>query len=375
MAIRYGSISKLSGKRRNPYCVRPPVTEYNENGSPIKPKPICYTDTWVHGFAALTAWKAGTYEPGCEAAMDMSPNGAKEMDLVRRILADYSRVTKRTEGLTFRQVYDLAVEWKTAHTTVAESTLRSYQTSIKYLEPLYDIPIQDISLGTLQQLMDGLQIKSGSKKVVLNALRLVYKYAEDYKIVQYNPCSAIKISQDETAHSRPFSEDEIATLWQHVDDNDFIKRIIVMCYTGFRRSAYASLDIHLEERYLQGGIKTAASKNRIVPIHDAILPIVRYLVDQYGSLDPGISGTGFQMRFIRECHKLGIDGVTPHSTRHTFATLCKRYRVPEDIRQMLMGHTTGNITNDVYTHLTPDDLREYVNQICCPSVGNGFQNF
>ena len=375
MAIRYGSISKLSGKRRNPYCVRPPVTEYNENGSPIKPKPICYTDTWVHGFAALTAWKAGTYEPGCEAAMDMSPNGAKEMDLIRRILADYSRVTKRTEGMTFKQVYDIALEWRAKHDHLSENTVHNYGSHIKHLMPIYDIPIKDIYLDTLQHLMDSLDLKSGSKEAVKNVLRITYKYAVDYGIVQRDIASAIKITKDATKHSRAFTEDEIEILWNHVDDNDFVKRILVMCYTGFRRAAYASLEVHLDERYLKGGVKTAASKNRIVPIHDAIYPLVESLVDQYGSLDPQLSENGFSLKFDRECKRLGIEGVTPHSTRHTFATLCKRYRIPEDIRQMLMGHQTHNITNDVYTHLTPEDLRAYINMICCPSVGNGFQNF
>ena len=50
----YGSISYLGKGRRNPYCVRPPVTEFDENGKAIRPSPICYTDTWEHGFIALT---------------------------------------------------------------------------------------------------------------------------------------------------------------------------------------------------------------------------------------------------------------------------------------------------------------------------------
>lgn len=38
--------------------------------------------------------------------------------------------------------------------------------------------------------------------------------------------------------------------------------------------------VNLDEWYFQGGIKSASGKNRIVPIHDRIKPLVKNLVNQ-----------------------------------------------------------------------------------------------
>ena len=48
--------------------------------------------------------------------------------------------------------------------------------------------------------------------------------------------------------------------------------ILVMCYSGFRVSAFVQKDfeVNLEEGYFRGGIKTESGRNRTVPIHSAI---------------------------------------------------------------------------------------------------------
>ena len=68
----YGSIKFLGKGRRNPYAVHPPVTEFSLNGSPITPKALCYVDSWIKGFAVLTAYKAGTYYPGYEKTLNIT---------------------------------------------------------------------------------------------------------------------------------------------------------------------------------------------------------------------------------------------------------------------------------------------------------------
>ena len=54
---------------------------------------------------------------------------------------------------------------------------------------------------------------------------------------------------------------------------------LIMLYTkGFRISEYINLkleDINLEELTFMGGTKTEAGKNRIIPIHSRILPLLK----------------------------------------------------------------------------------------------------
>ena len=58
----YGSIRYLGAGRRNPYGVYPPVKEFDDDGRAVGRKAICYVDSWLKGFAVLTAYHAAWKE-------------------------------------------------------------------------------------------------------------------------------------------------------------------------------------------------------------------------------------------------------------------------------------------------------------------------
>ncbi len=41
-----------------------------------------------------------------------------------------------------------------------------------------------------------------------------------------------------------------------------------------------SENVHLNERYMIGGVKTEAGKNRVIPIHESIVPLIEYRLSQ-----------------------------------------------------------------------------------------------
>ena len=136
-----------------------------------------------------------------------------------------------------------------------------------------------------------------------------------------------------------------------------------MCYSGFRISAYLTLEINLQEQYFKGGIKTAAGKDRIVPIHSAILPLVRRRIKEYGKILPLTPGC-FRNKMYDALDRLGMERHTPHDCRHTFSRLCEKYKVNENDRKRMLGHSFGNdITNKIYGHRTIEDLREEIEKI------------
>jgi len=64
-------------------------------------------------------------------------------------------------------------------------------------------------------------------------------------------------------------------LWQNTDDLG-ARTALILC-SGFRPSELLKIktaDVNLEEKYMRGGIKTRASKNRVIPIAEKILPFV-----------------------------------------------------------------------------------------------------
>ena len=87
----FGSIRYLGSGRRNCYAVHPPSDGLTLNGSPNRPPALCYVDDWIKGFTILTAYKAGTYEPGMEKHLDIENSNNLE-SLAVRIMADYSTI-------------------------------------------------------------------------------------------------------------------------------------------------------------------------------------------------------------------------------------------------------------------------------------------
>lgn len=60
------------------------------------------------------------------------------------------------------------------------------------------------------------------------------------------------------------------------------------------------------------------------------------------------------------CNRLGLCGITWHSLRHSHATLLDAVGAPLGTVQALLGHSTSEITREVYLHAIPDDQRRAV---------------
>jgi len=358
----YGSLSFLSGKRRNPWCVRPPVTEYNDDGKPIQPKPICYTDTWLHGFAVLTAWKAGTYEKGMEK--EFRRQNISEKEAIEMIIIDYMRLSHRLEGMTFKEVYDASMEWKFSTKTYSEHYKNSLKSGYKHCEELNNLPFKDIRTMDLQKVVDDCQRKSGTKFQIKNVLNVMYDYAIMNDIVQKNYAKGVRFDANDVEHGQAFSEELLKVFWEDAEHgSEIAKQVLVMCYSGFRISEYPNLVIDFELKTFTGGSKTDAGKNRIVPIHSLIYPYVSELIKTKRTL--GINSGSFTKKFHAYISSKGSQG-TPHWTRHTFSALCEHYHVRENDRKRMLGHVIGDVTNDVYGHRTIDELREEIEKINRP---------
>ena len=56
---------------------------------------------------------------------------------------------------------------------------------------------------------------------------------------------------------------------------------------------------------------------------------------------------------------------TPHAARHTFNSLLADIDISSTVRSKLMGHSVGNVTEAVYTHLDMGTLLDAVNKLEC----------
>lgn len=376
----FGSIRYLGKGRRNCYAVHPPAT-LDATGKAIRPPAICYVDDYLKGFAVLTAYKAGTYKPGMEKELEIAPTTDADA-LVSRILSDYNTFKgteekhPETHKLTFSEVYEQFYAWKFPDGTKASySSMESYKTAYSNCKTLRNRTFEDLKAPDLQDVIDKCALKKQSKAIILTLFKQMYKYAIYSEIVSENKALYVKVNaNDDTEHGTPFSDEELQILWNNTDDPE-VQLILIMCYSGWRIGEVLKLTTNLEERYFQGGIKTAAGKDRIVPIHPAIYEFVKNKVlTQNGRLCIYSQTQHRNALFYPTLERLGIVGDpkhTPHDCRHTFSALCEKYGVRENDRKRMLGHSFGNdVTNAVYGHRTLEELRAEIEKIKVPFVTN-----
>ena len=370
MATEYGSIRFLGTNRRNPYAVHPPTTEFNENGIPQTPKALCYVDDWYKGFAVLTAYKAGTYYPGYEKTL---PNSFSQSDsnFINRILSDYNLTKAADERTmvakkTFAEVYEEFYTWKYEQDksrVYSHQAKDSTRAAFKNSKAIHNRPFSDLRHQDLQNVIDACPLKYSSKELIVSLFKQMYKYADIYELCDKNHSAHVKINiPDDDEHGVPFTDQEMSIIWKH-KDNPTAELILILCYSGFRIGELKSLDINLEQRYFYGGLKTDAGRNRTVPIHSSIFNMVARRIQYYGKLSK-YSESKFRIEMYNFLSSVGIEKHTPHDCRHTFSMLCEKYKVSENDRKRMIGHSfSGDITNAVYGHRTLEDLREEIEKI------------
>lgn len=364
----YGSIKYLGKGRRNPYAVHPPTKEFTLDGVPITPKALCYVDDWMKGFAVLTAYHAGTYTPGMELNLADLPQSG-DTAVINRILADYNKITGNsmaTSGKTFAEVYEEFYQYKFERDKsrdYSQALKSSLYAAFKNCKILHDRPFKELRHDDLQGVIDSCTLKYSSLRNMVSLLNQMYAYAEMYELCDKDYSAHVKVHvRNDAEHGEAFTEQELKKLWEH-KDNEIVEMILIMCYSGFRITAYKTLKVNLKERYFQGGVKTAAGKDRIVPIHSGIYDLVKHRTRNKKAL---LNDTVpfFRTAMYRTLEQLGIPRHTPHDCRHTFSALCERYAVSENDRKRMLGHSFGNdITNQIYGHRELEDLRREIEKI------------
>lgn len=334
----FGSVVKLSGKRRNPYMARPPVTAYRDNGSPITPKAIGYYPDWPSAYEALLEYRRNPYDVD-------------------------------TRRITFAEVYKrMIAEKKSLPEPPSKSTFQAYQAAFKNCAVLHPMPFADIRLNHLQGVVNDCPLKYSSLVFIVNLYHQLYKYALKFDICEKDYSAFVSIlKKDDNEKGVPFNEEELSILWNHWEDPT-VSTMLIMIYTGFRISAAEKLHLDREKWYFRGGVKTSAGKDRIVPIH----PGIQNLVESVYSPDTGIlacRAQEYRKRMYKCLESLNIKRHTPHDCRHTFSWLCDKYEVDTFAKKLLMGHCLGkDVTDKVYGHRMIDELRIEIEKIQVPEI-------
>ena len=243
------------------------------------------------------------------------------------------------------------------------STITAYRAAFKHLQEFHDKEFKAMTINDWQRCMDNCPTGRQTKENIRVVLNLLYRYAiprgwASPELMSFKG-DFIRIDDkgSSTSEKTGFTEEELALLWKRADDVPFAGVILLMCYTGFRLGEF--LSVEYKDGCLIGGSKTDAGKNRTVPVSPR--------VERFVPLIPHAMSQGaFRKQFYATLDACGIRNddhrLTPHSTRHTFATLIKKVQAPDADKLRLIGHTSGKMLR-YYQDVSVDDLRQITNML------------
>ncbi|MGN1083539.1 MAG: zinc-ribbon domain-containing protein [Lachnospiraceae bacterium] len=334
----YGSIKKLGGNRSRPFAVYPPATGRSPDGSLPTPPAIGYYKDWDSAFDALSEYH--------RAPCGIFPGSG-----------------------TFADVYQAFYreKFETNRRSLSASSRYAYETAFKNCAPLHRRCFSELRKQELQEILDRCTLGYSSVCNLKKLFGQMYRFAIENDIVEKDYAQFVRINQEnDNERGEPFSPEELALLWENKEDRT-VQMILIMIYSGFRIKAYETIEINTTDWYFKGGVKTAAGKGRIVPIHNSI----REFSLEFRKHFPNFRVENFRKNhFYPTLKRLGIfitaNGKkhTPHDCRHTFSWLCDKYALDELSKHLLMGHSPGkDIEKSVYGHRTLDELRNEIEKI------------
>lgn len=329
-------------------------------------------DKWV---AAIT--KCYRIEGDKKKRIVVKKCGLKTKKEAIEYLTTLAGKPQREKDITWRALYEL---WFPTH-RAGKSTMDCYKSAEKYFAPLEFWKLKEIEIDDLQECLDDCPKGRRTKENMKALCGLMYKYAIPRGYAPLNLAQYLIMSGDQSEERESFSVEQIESIHAACGKVPYADYIYCMCYLGFRPSEFLALDVSnydAEEKTITGGAKTEAGKNRIVPISKKIQSIISGLANgrSVGPLFCDSEGNAFSYDKFRTAYfypaidAIGIDNpivngkhkYSPHTCRHTFATLMKRINAPDKDKMKLIGHASAEMLR-YYQDVNVEDLKKIINSI------------
>lgn len=329
----FGSVVRLSGNRRRPFIARKTLY-YNEKGHPVYD---------IIGYYA-------SYPEGIEA-----------------LIKHNNQISISAPGESLASLYKRWFPLQLSR--VGRSAIEGYKNAFHHLRPLSSKPLQTLKFTEIQNCFnqmktsDGVLVGYSTKKKVRTLIRLLLKYGRTHEL-----CAIADFTHDidlgdnspVKPHTR-FTTRQINKVWRSsIEEKDIV---LILLYTGMRIGELINLkkkEVKLKRKYFNITSSKTESGIRIIPIHDAIFPIVIKLMDQPGNyLLPYRTYAKASARFSIAMKKMHMKH-TSHDCRHTVRSILNERDGNQAAIDRLLGHRSQSIGDAVYTHVRLPQLRRTI---------------
>ena len=212
----FGCIKKLSGNRKRPYAAYP-TSQIGGAAPHLCPmRAIGYYEDWYSAYNAIVDFNS-SLQPGSISAA------------------------------TFTDIYHAFFNAKFIESKkqLSARSRMDYASAYKNVPSLHEMSFCAIRKHHMQKALDECTLGYSSLSNIKKLYSQMYKYAMENDIIEKNYAQFVAISQEnDIEKGEPFAQEDIDKLWQHKKD-PAARIVLMMIYSGFRISAYETIEINL----------------------------------------------------------------------------------------------------------------------------------
>lgn len=311
-----------------------------------------------------------------------------------------------------RKFKDVADMWLRSKNNVSDGVRARYECELRvYVNPRWaDVPIGAITMDDIAQWVTGLSTgdypanlhwthapKVLSPRSVRSIVKVVFAGVLDYAVkaryLMTNPARDVAMPKTEYRDLVFLDIHEIETLADAAQDiGRPVDALIIrfQSYVGTRiNETFAlqvgDLDLRNGTARIRRTWKNSATKQHLGPPKSGkarTVAIPKFLIQPLREQIKGQAETAYVFRSVKGKHindhnwrrtiwhkavkKAGlqdVEGLTPHSLRHSYAAIAIKAGADVKILQRQMGHSSATLTLDVYGFLFPEHLEQVANAI------------
>lgn len=283
------------------------------------------------------------------------------------------------------------------------STFERYQEMLKnHILPVFmSKPLDKITRGDIRDFLVakiGQDYSRSTICVFRDVMSGVFNYAIDEEVIKVNPVSGItkrlELNRSRKPGIEPFTKEELSLLLDTCEEHylEYYPFFLMAARTGLRLGELLAIrwgDIDFNSRFVWVRQSYRRSqftppkngKDRKVDMSDQLAATLKGLLTQRKreALQKGLgeihelvfhrgSGAPLEQNYVRRIFKrilkkAGLREIRPHDMRHTFASLLlTQGESPVYVKEQL-GHSSIQITVDIYGHLIPGANKAAVNKL------------
>lgn len=309
------------------------------------------------------------------------------------------KVTPHSSALTVETWYNYWIE-NIKEKTVRWNTVRNYRD--RYVHNIHPVMgeklLEEVMPADCQMVLN--QMESEYAYSVMNLTRIAMfnlfeSAVENHKIAENPVRRSVKVPQKQGKPRRVLTLEEQNRLMEASMKSSYYEQILLVLNTGLRAGELAGLkfsdvdfearELHvrrtLEFRYQENRYDCHAPKTansvRTIPLTKTALDIFRLKWYQKQKNRPEqpeykdyvflnrngipVKNSCYDSALYTLAKKAHISRLSMHTLRHTFATRCIEAGMKPKTLQIILGHSSLEITMNLYVHITEDEKNKEMN--------------